>query len=97
VENPENKSNWSFELDAEGRGVVKHHATPRFVASWTSGTDELPAPPAPCWTEAGSGSGDDSLSFFGLQWIDRRPDFVTFDRLMREAATALDALIASRL
>ena len=45
----------------------------------------------------GSGDGEDSLHIFGFQWIDRRPDFAAFDRLMQEAATAIDAWIASRL
>jgi len=89
--------NWCFERDAEGRGVVKHHAPPRFVAYWTSGAGEVPAPPAPCWKDAGSGDGEDSLHIFGFQWIDRRPDFAAFDRLMQDAATAIDAWIASRL
>lgn len=46
---------------------------------------------------AGSGDGEDSLHIFGFQWIDRRPDFVAFDSLMQEAATAIDPWIASRL
>jgi len=89
--------NWHFERDAEGRGVVKHHAPPRFVAYWTSGAGEVPAPPVQCWKDAGSGDGEDSLTLFGFQWIDRRPDFAAFDRLMQDAAKAIDAWIASRL
>jgi hypothetical protein len=89
--------NWHFERDAEGRNVVKHHAPPRFVAHWTSGTGEETTPPVPCWKHAGSGDGGDSLHIYGFQWIDRRPGFEDFDRIMREAATAIDAWIASRL
>jgi len=91
------KLNWRFEQDEAGRGVVRHHAPPRFVAHWTSGVDGLPASPVPCWHEAGSGDGEDSLHIFGFRWIDRRPDFAAFDRLMQDAATAIDAWIASRL
>ncbi len=76
-------SNWCFERDAEGHGVVKH--APRH------------APPVQCWKDAGSGDVEDSLHIFGFQWIDRRPDFADFDRLMQEAATAIDAWIANRL
>jgi len=90
-------TDWSVRRDAEGLGVVKHYATPRFVAHWTSGADEVPAPPAPCWKDAGSGDGEDSLTIFGFQWIDRRPDFAGFDRLMQDAAKAIDTWIASRL
>jgi len=77
--------------------VVLYHVPPRFVAYWTSGAGEVPAPPIQCWKDAGSGDGEDSLQIFGFQWIDCRPDFAAFDRLMQEAATAIDAWIASRL
>lgn len=87
--------NWRFEQDAAGRGMVRHHAPPRFVAYWTSGPDGPPLS-VPCWRDAGGG-GEDSLHIFGFQWIDRRPDPATFQRLMREAAAFLDAWIAGRL
>ena len=90
-------SNWIFEQDAAGRAVVKHLAPPRFAAHWTSGADGAPASPAPCWKDKGSGGDEDSLHIFAFQWIDRRPDFAAFDRLMQDAATAIDAWIASRL
>ena len=90
-------TDWSVRRDAEGLGVVKHYAPPRFVAHWTSGADEVPAPPAPCWKDAGSGDGEDSLTLFGFQWIGPRPDFAGFDRLMQDAAKAIDTWIASRL
>jgi len=77
--------------------VVRHDAPPRFAAYWTSSADEAPAPPVPCWKDPGSGGGEDGLHIFGFQWIDRRPDFAAFDRLMQDAATAIDAWIASRL
>jgi hypothetical protein len=89
--------NWRFERDTEGRGMVTHQAPPRFVAYWTSGAGEVPAPPAPCWHDTGSGDGEDGIHIFGFQWIDRRPDFAAFDRLMQDAAKAIDAWIASRL
>jgi len=76
--------------------MVTHQAPPRFVAYWTTGAGEMPAPPVPCWKDAGSG-GEDSLNIFGFQWIDPRPDFAAFDRIMQDAAKAIDAWIASRL
>jgi len=88
--------NWRFERDAEGRGMVTHQAPPRFIAYWTSGAGEMPAPPVQCWKDTGSG-GEDSLNIFGFQWIDPRPDFTAFDRIMQDAAKAIDAWIASRL
>ena len=89
-------ANWSLEQDAAGRGVVKHHATPRFSALWTSDTATGAAPLEACWSDAGSG-GDDRLYLFRFQWIDPLPDAESYERLMQEAAKALDAWIESRL
>ena len=89
--------NWSFERDAEGRSVVKHHAPPRFSAYWTSNAGEVPALPVQCWHDTGSGDGEDSLHIYGFRWIDCPPNFVTFDRLMKDATTAIDEWIANRL
>lgn len=89
--------NWRFEQDAEGRGVVRHHAPPRFVAHWTSGAAGAPAPFVQCWKDEGSGGGEDSLRVFRFQWIDSPPDAETFERLMQDTAKAIDAWIASRL
>jgi len=91
------KLNWSFEQDAAGRGVVKHHATPRFSAHWTSGAGEVPTPPVQCWKDEGSGDGEDGLQLFGFQWIDPAPAATALERLMQDAAQAIDAWIASRL
>ena len=88
---------WSFEQDTTGRSVIKHQATPRFSAYWTSGKEELPALLVSCWTQPGSGDGEDSLHLFGFRWIDDSPNLTAFDSLMQEAATAIDAWIASRL
>lgn len=90
---------WSLEQDAAGRGLVKHHAAPRFVACWTSGGEVLPAPDAgPCWRDAGSGDGDDSFCLFAFRWIDDAPpNHVAFEHLMQEAAKVIDAWITSHL
>jgi hypothetical protein len=85
--------NWRFEQDAQGRSVVRHRAPPRFTAYWTSGAE---APAADGWRDPGSGDDQDSLHLFGFRWIDPAPEGAAFDRLMREAATAIDAWIASR-
>lgn len=89
-------ADWSLEQDAAGRGVVKHHATPRFSALWTSGPATRAAPLESFWSDAGSG-GDDRLYLFGFQWSDPLPDFAGFDGLMQEAAKVIDAWIESRL
>ena len=90
-------TNWSLEQDEEGRGVIKHHALPRFIAHWTSGTAKMSVLLEPCWSDAGSGEGEDCLHVFAFQWIDRKPDAMTFEHLMREAAKAIDEWITSRL
>ena len=87
---------WSLEQDAAGHGVVRHHAPPRFSACWASGPAGRPDPGIPQWSDAGSG-GADSLHIFGFQWRDPSPDAEAFERLMREAASVIDAWIASRL
>lgn len=86
--------NWRFELDTEGHSVIRHRARPRFTAYWASG-EASPAPP--CWTDPGSGDGEDSLHIFGFRWIDPAPEGMVFDQLMQKAATAIDTWIASRL
>ena len=88
---------WSLEQDAAGRDVVRHHAPPRFTARWTSGGGDLAGIDGPCWSDAGSGDGADSLQLFGFQWIDSAPDATTFERLMQTTAKVIDAWIASRL
>ena len=86
---------WSFEQDTAGRSVVHHNAAPRFTALWTSGDDDLPGTDELIWSDPGSGDGTDSLHVFGFEWHDREPDPVSFERLMQEAAKAIDAWIAS--
>ncbi|HEY8099045.1 MAG TPA: hypothetical protein VIE65_23525 [Methylobacter sp.] len=88
---------WNFEQDADGRGVIRHNARPRFSAYWTSGTAKMPMPLEPCWSDLGSGK-DDCLHLYGVQWLDGRlPDAPAFGRLMQEAAKVIDTWIVSRL
>jgi hypothetical protein len=89
-------TDWSLEQDEAGRGVVRHNALPHFTALWTSGTAIGAAPLESFWSVAGSGE-DDRLYLFGFAWIDPIPDFVAFERLMQEAAKAIDAWIENRL
>ncbi|MEO5347639.1 MAG: hypothetical protein H7834_14870 [Magnetococcus sp. YQC-9] len=89
---------WIFEIDAEGRNVIRHQAAHRFSAYWVSGRSEsFSSQPGACWTQPGSDDGEDSQHLFGLLWVDPQPDSVAFNRLMQEASTAIDDWIASRL
>lgn len=54
------------------------------------------APLEPFWSVASSNE-DDSLHFYGLHWIDKQPDSISFERLMQEAAKVIDEWIESRL
>ncbi|MGZ8214514.1 MAG: hypothetical protein ACXWTP_08445 [Methylosarcina sp.] len=89
-------SHWHIEQDAAGRGTVRHHAAPRFTAIWTSGEIDLTVIDGLFWQEAGSGSGEDSLILHGFQWTDAPPDQKAFERLMEQAARAIDEWIARR-
>jgi len=74
-------------------GRMTHAAAPRFAAAWTTGQ----APPGPCWTDEGSGSGDDRIHIYGVTWRDTPPDDAATRALMDAAARAVDAWIARRL
>ena len=79
---------WIVEPERVTRAVA-----PRFVAAWTTGE----APPGPCWTDEGSGSGDDRIHIYEIAWRDPPPDDAATRALMEDAARALDAWIARRL
>lgn len=87
---------WSFEQESGGRGVIKHHATPRFSAQWVSGKTDLAGSNGQCWSDPGSGDGTDSLHIFWFQWLDPTPDALAFERLMQEAAKVIDGWIAGQ-
>lgn len=89
--------NWSFEQDTEGRSVIKHHAPPRFIAKWTSGTAKEAVPLGSYWLDENSKDGDDHLYLFGFEWIDPQPEAVAFERLMQNAAKVIDEWIVSNL
>jgi hypothetical protein len=90
-------SDWCLEQNPAGLGMVRHHAQPRFTASWMSGDADLAEIEGPCWTYEGSGNGEDSLHVFGFQWFDKPPDQGTFEKLMHEASSVIDAWIAGRM
>lgn len=88
-------STWRFDRDAMGQAVVVHQVSPRFTVYWTSG--EKAAIVGPCWSDPGSGSGEDGLHLFGVQWLDQAPHEAEVKRLMHAATRAIDAWIAGRL
>ena len=90
------KDDWTIEEGDAGRGRVSHTAAPRFMALWTSGADELADIDGPCWISESSGD-DDALHIFGFIWTDPAPEQAGFDRLMRQAAAAIDEWISERM
>jgi hypothetical protein len=88
---------WNFEQDEAGRNVIQHNALPRFRAHWTSGADPDLAPLELFWRDSGSAEGDDCLHLYGLTWLDPPPDQPALERLMKEAAGAIEAWIVARL
>ena len=89
-------TDWTLDADDAGPGTLTHHAAPRFMARWTSGADELAGIEGTGWTAKGS-DDDDALHLFGFQWTDPVPDQAGFERLMQQAAVAIDDWIAGRL
>ena len=88
---------WSVQPDADGFGLIRHHVAPRFTARWVSGDEDRGKIEGHCWSDKGSGDGEDSLHLFGFRWFDRAPDETALERLMRAAAMTIDAWIARRL
>ena len=88
--------NWTVEEAPARRGVVAHHAAPRFQAFWTTGREELATIDGPCWTQEGSGD-EDALHIFGFAWTDAAPSQSAFESLMRQAAAAIEDWITDRL
>jgi hypothetical protein len=90
---------WKIEQDREGGGRIARTTSPRFSAQWRTGDDveEMAALPGPCWSDAGSGSGEDAIHVYGFVWSGGAPDQAAFEALMREAAREIDAWIVERL
>jgi hypothetical protein len=90
---------WNIEQDRENGGRIVRTALPRFRARWITGDDleEIAALPGPCWSDSGSGSGEDAIHVYGFVWSRGAPDQAAFEALMREAAREIDAWIAGRL
>ncbi len=90
---------WMIDEEHDGRGMVEHHASPRFRARWITGNDPeaLSAIDGPCWNDEGSGDGEDAIHIFGFRWSGPAPDQAGFEALMGEAARRIDAWIARRM
>lgn len=91
-----NPGDWTIEAGEIGHGEIRHLATPRFMAHWTSGITELERIDGPCWTAEGS-SDDDALHLFDMVWLDPTPDQASFEKLMHKAAAAIDEWITGRM
>ncbi len=83
--------------EGNGRGVVAHCYAPCFRARWSTGADELETIDGPCWSDEGSGDGEDTLHIYGFQWTDPAPDQARFEALMGEAVQQIEAWINSRM
>ncbi len=87
---------WHITLAADGADVIEHRSAPGFQALWTSGLDDLAGLSGPCWSDEGHGEAD-AITLHGFRWEGPTPDQATFEALMREAVTEIDAWIARRL
>ena len=90
--------NWIIEQTDEG-GTIRHNSLPRFSARWTTGekTEELSSIEGSCFTDKGSGDGEDSIHIYGFQWASEPPKQTKFDKLMREAVLQIDDFISRSL
>lgn len=89
-------TDWTIDAGDAGPGTLTHRAAPRFTAQWMSGAEALAGIDGPCWTAEGSDDAD-ALHLFGFRWTDPAPDQAGFERLMQQAATAIDEWISGRL
>jgi len=89
-------TDWTVEEAPARRGLVCHHAAPRFQAFWTTGQEELATIDGPCWTREGSGE-EDALHIFGFTWTDAAPAQSAFERLMQHAAAAIEDWITAQM
>ena len=89
-------TDWTIDAGNAGPGTLTHHAAPRFTAHWTSGADELAGIDGPCWS-ADSSDDEDALHLFGFHWTDPAPDQAGFERLMQQAAAAVEEELARLL
>ena len=89
---------WIIEQSRSDGGAIRYSGPPRFTAQWFTGDDpdELAAIDGPCWSDEGSGSGDDSIHIHAFQWTGPAPAQEAFEALMEQAARAIDEWIASR-
>lgn len=90
------KQNWTIEEADAGRGLVCHHAAPRFQAFWTTGREALADIDGPCWSSEGS-DDEDAIHLYAFQWHDPPPRQSGFHTLMTEAATVIDNWIVAQL
>ncbi len=88
---------WTVTPGGNTAGAIVHHAAPRFTACWLTGDDDLASVTGPCWSDPGSGDGQDSIHLYGFQWEDNPPSQTVFERLMSQAVTVIDQWIKDRM
>lgn len=89
---------WIIEQTEQG-GTIRHDSPPFFLARWTIGgdPDALAAIDGPCFTDEGSGGGEDAICIYGFQWNGRPPNQAEFESLMRQAVLKIDDYIFKHL
>ncbi|MEE9398522.1 MAG: hypothetical protein V3V31_16105 [Methylococcales bacterium] len=85
------KKNWIVQP-----GKISHTAAPRFTAAWDIGPHVLACVSGSCWTSEGTGD-DDQLHIYSFSWDDPAPGQDGFERLMQQAAGAIDRFITEGL
>ena len=86
---------WSIDALEDGTGTLEHRAAQRFRARWQTGLDDLEGLDGLFWTDEGADESD-AITLHGFEWLDGPPGQATFEALMGEAASVIDAWIARR-
>lgn len=89
---------WAIESIDSGiaSGKITHRQFPVFTAHWDTGPEPLEKITGPCWSDIGSG-GEDQIHIFGFHWSETFTDQKSFEALMQDAVSAIDAWIASKM
>lgn len=90
-----NPESWQVEITETG-GLLTHLGKPRFIASWTTGLEDMSTLAGLFWTIEGSNE-EDMITIHSFVWEESPSDQETFEELMHQAGIAIDHWITQQL